>query len=106
MEKGIAEGILNQSLKEFPLEQQIEKATKISVKFFDKQAKDSLKIQKQKLENLLLRKGYSFEVINIAVIDIVRSISISVNPFLIKPPLIFNNFLLCSWMSCLLYILY
>jgi regulatory protein len=66
-EKGIAEGILNQSLKEFPLEQQIEKATKISVKFFDKQAKDSLKIQKQKLENLLLRKGYSFEVINIAV---------------------------------------
>lgn len=66
-EKGIAEGILNQSLEEFPLEQQIEKATKISTKFFDKQAKDSLKIQKQKLENLLLRKGYSYEVINIAV---------------------------------------
>jgi regulatory protein len=69
-EKGIVEGILNLALKEYPLEQQIEKATKISSKFYDKNTKESLKIQKQKLENLLLRKGYSFEVINIAVNDV------------------------------------
>jgi regulatory protein len=69
-EKGIVERILNQALKEYPLEQQIEKATKISSKFYDKNTKESLKIQKQKLENLLLRKGYSFEVINIAVNDV------------------------------------
>jgi regulatory protein len=66
-EKGIAEGILIQALKEYPMEQQIEKATKISVKFYTKNVKESLKILKQKLEHLLLRKGYSFDVINIAV---------------------------------------
>ncbi len=66
-EKGIAEGILIRALKEFPIEQQIEKAVKLSGKFFQKYAKESVKIQKQKLENLLVRKGYSFEVISIAV---------------------------------------
>jgi regulatory protein len=66
-EKGITEGILIQALEEYPLEQQIDKAAKISKKFYDKNTKESLKIQKQKLENLLLRKGYTYEVINIAV---------------------------------------
>jgi regulatory protein len=66
-EKGIAEGIQIKVLKEFPLEQQIERATKISEKFFQKNTKESGKVLKQKLENLLLRKGYSFEVISIAV---------------------------------------
>jgi regulatory protein len=66
-EKGITEGTLVQALAEYPLEQQIDKAAKISKKFYDKNTKESLKIQKQKLENLLLRKGYSYEVINIAV---------------------------------------
>jgi regulatory protein len=66
-EKGIAEGIQIKVLKEFPLEQQIEKATKISGKFFQKNTKESGKVLKQKLGNLLLRKGYSFEVITIAV---------------------------------------
>lgn len=66
-EKGIAEGIQIKVLKEFPLEQQIERAEKISGKFFQKNTKESGKVLKQKLENLLLRKGYSFEVIAIAV---------------------------------------
>jgi regulatory protein len=66
-EKGIAEGFWIQALGEFPLEQQIEKAVKISVKFLQKSGKESLKIQKQKLEHMLLRKGYSFEVIHIAL---------------------------------------
>ncbi|MEH7376183.1 recombination regulator RecX [Neobacillus drentensis] len=69
-EKGIVEGILNHALKEYPLERQIEKATKISSKLYEKNTKESLKIQKQKLENLLLRKGYPYEVINIAVNDV------------------------------------
>jgi regulatory protein len=66
-EKGIDEATLMLALGEYPLEQQIEKATKISGKFYEKNTKESLKIQKQKLENLLLRKGYSYDVINIAV---------------------------------------
>lgn len=66
-EKGIAEGMVIQTLTEFSLEQQIEKATKLGEKFLQKHSKDSLKIQKQKLEQLLLRKGYSFEVIQIVL---------------------------------------
>ncbi len=66
-EKGIAEERVIQALTEFPLEQQIEMAAKLGEKFFHKQSKDSLKIQKQKLEQLLLRKGYSFEVIQIVL---------------------------------------
>lgn len=66
-ERGIAEEIRLQALEEYPLEQQIEKAVKISGKFFQKNSKESLKIQKQKLEQMLLRKGFPFEVINIAL---------------------------------------
>ncbi|MFJ7724926.1 recombination regulator RecX [Neobacillus sp. NPDC097160] len=66
-EKGIEERTLLLALKEYPLEQQIEKAAKISEKFFQKNAKESIKVLKQKLENVLLRKGYSFEVISIAM---------------------------------------
>ncbi|MGG3562839.1 recombination regulator RecX [Neobacillus rhizosphaerae] len=66
-EKGIKEDILIQALEEYPREQQIEKATKMSEKFLQKNTKESIKIQKQKLEHLLLRKGYPFEVIQIAV---------------------------------------
>ncbi|MDN3017680.1 recombination regulator RecX [Paenibacillus sp. BSR1-1] len=66
-ERGIEEEIRLRALAEFPLEQQIDKATKMSDKFFKKNSKDSFKIQKQKLEQLLLRKGYPFEVIQIAV---------------------------------------
>lgn len=66
-EKGMTERIIVTALEEFPLKQQIERAVKISEKFFQKNAKDSLKVQKQKLENLLLRKGYSYEIISIAL---------------------------------------
>lgn len=66
-EKGIEEGTLIKALEEFPIEQQIEKATKISEKSFQKNTTESQRILKQKLENLLLRKGYPFEVIHIAI---------------------------------------
>jgi regulatory protein len=65
-EKGISEDELNTALKEYPMEQQIEKAIKLAEKFYEKNSRDSKRILKQKLENMLLRKGYSYEVINIA----------------------------------------
>jgi len=68
-EKGIEQTFLAQALEEYPLEQQIEKAAALSKKFFSKAAKVSLKSQKQKLEQMLVRKGYSFEVISIAIAD-------------------------------------
>ncbi|MGZ4162048.1 MAG: recombination regulator RecX [Neobacillus sp.] len=66
-EKGISERILELALAEYPFAVQVEKAMKISAKFFQKNPKESQRIIKQKLENLLLRKGFPFEVINIAV---------------------------------------
>ncbi|WP_042356745.1 recombination regulator RecX [Bacillus rubiinfantis] len=66
-EKGIAESMAEQALTEFPLEQQIEKAVKLGEKFFKKPTKDSLKIQKQKLEQQLIRKGYPFAIIQIVL---------------------------------------
>ncbi|GHI00158.1 recombination regulator RecX [Neobacillus kokaensis] len=66
-EKGIAEGFIFTALSEFPKEQQIEKAVKLGEKYFKKPSKDSLKIQRQKLEQQLIRKGYSFEVIQIVL---------------------------------------
>ncbi|WP_284037347.1 recombination regulator RecX [Neobacillus sp. 114] len=68
-QKGISEVILVEALKEFTQEQQIEKASKLIEKFFKKGSKDSLRTKKQKLEQMLLRKGYSYEVIQIALED-------------------------------------
>jgi regulatory protein len=65
-EKGISEEKVNTALMEYPKELQIEKAVKLAEKFFAKNSRDSKRILKQKLENLLLRKGYSYEIINIA----------------------------------------
>lgn len=66
-EKGIPEQLLHLALDEFTMEKQIERAIEISGKFLRKNTRDSGKIQKQKLENQLLRKGYSFDVISMAV---------------------------------------
>jgi regulatory protein len=65
-ERGINEALSKQALAQFPQELQVEKATKIYEKAFQKYAKDSQRIIHQKAENLLLRKGYPFDIINIA----------------------------------------
>ncbi|MGG5252174.1 recombination regulator RecX [Neobacillus sp. SM06] len=62
-EKGIQKEIIQDCLREFTEELQVEKAKGLADKFFKKNAKDSFRILKQKLEGLLLRKGYSFDVI-------------------------------------------
>jgi regulatory protein len=66
-ERGIDHGLIEKALERYTFELQVEKATNISEKFFRKYTKDSTRILKQKLENLLVRKGYTFEVINIAL---------------------------------------
>jgi regulatory protein len=65
-EKGIKEETSQLALAEYPLEVQVEKAMKICEKVVQKNSKDSERIVKQKVEQLLLRKGYSFDVITIA----------------------------------------
>ncbi|WP_462408819.1 recombination regulator RecX [Neobacillus sp. Marseille-QA0830] len=69
-EKGIAEDFILRALKEFPQELQLDKAVKLSQKFFNKSSKESLKIQKQKLEQMLVRKGYPFGIIQVAATEL------------------------------------
>lgn len=66
-DKGIEQTIIEMVLEEFPFDLQLDKALKLCKKNVQKNLKDSNRVIKQKLEQLLQRKGYSFDVINIAI---------------------------------------
>lgn len=66
-ERGIEQNLIDIALEQYSFELQVEKTTILSEKFFQKYSKDSKRVLKQKLENLLVRKGYTFEVINLAL---------------------------------------
>lgn len=68
-EKGINHDVIQRALEEYPQAEQIEKATKLCEKFFLKNTKDSERILRQKAEHMLLRKGYPFAVIHIAIME-------------------------------------
>ena len=70
-DKGVNETIIDLAMAEYPTEQQIEKAVKLGNKFIGKNVRDSSRILKQKLEQLLVRKGYPFSVINLAADEII-----------------------------------
>lgn len=66
-EKGIKPGIIAEVSEEVSVEEQIEKAKKLSEKYVEKNTKDSARILKQKVEQMLQRKGYSFAIIRAAL---------------------------------------
>jgi regulatory protein len=65
--KGIQPSILEKALKEYPLEIQVEKAKELWEKAVKKGSRDSERILRQKAEQHLLRKGFPFEVISLAI---------------------------------------
>ncbi len=66
-EKGIDQAILMQSLALFTMDEQIAKAIKLIAKTMPKNNKVSERQTKQKLEQTLVRKGYTWDVIQIAM---------------------------------------
>lgn len=66
-EKGISQPDIEEAIQEFPVEDQVEAAVKLCQKYAKKYSRESQRLLKQKLEQMLLRKGYPFSVINIAV---------------------------------------
>ncbi|TCJ04021.1 recombination regulator RecX [Cytobacillus praedii] len=66
-EKGISENIAERALKEYPFEQELETAIKLCEKFVQKNTRDSSRIMKQKLEQLLFRKGFPLSIIQTAL---------------------------------------
>lgn len=69
-EKGISDSLIQLSLKEFKTDLQISKAIKLCEKGIKKYQKDSERILKQKLEQMLVRKGYPFDIISIAIEEV------------------------------------
>lgn len=66
-EKGIKPSIITTVIEEVSVDAQIEKAKKLSEKYMEKNTKDSARILKQKVEQMLQRKGYSFAIIRAAL---------------------------------------
>ncbi|MDP4170972.1 MAG: recombination regulator RecX [Bacillota bacterium] len=66
-EKGLAEGLIQSALELYPFEMQVEKALKLCSKYSKKNTNESKRLLNQKLESMLMRKGYPYEVINLAV---------------------------------------
>ena len=70
-EKGVQAKVIDEALIEYPFERQFEKAIELASKFANKNHKDSSRILKQKLEQFLLRKGYSFSTIQLVMEELV-----------------------------------
>ncbi|MDP4084779.1 MAG: recombination regulator RecX [Bacillota bacterium] len=69
-EKGINQGIIEISLEEFSFEQRRDKAIKLCEKSLQKGLKESDRAVKQKIEQLLIRKGFTYDVIQYALSEI------------------------------------
>jgi regulatory protein len=63
VEKGVKEQFIEQALKEYTFDEQVETAHSICKKEVAKNKSDSSVVLKQKLEQKLIRKGYSFDII-------------------------------------------
>lgn len=62
-EKGINPEIIEAAILEYPFEAQLEKAMTLAIKNIQKNNKDASLVVKQKLGQLLVRKGYSLDII-------------------------------------------
>lgn len=65
--RGVHAAIIEKALKEYPLDRQVEKAKELWEKVMKKGSRDSERILKQKAEQHLLRKGFPFDVISLAI---------------------------------------
>ena len=66
-EKGVKESIIDEALKVFSFDEQLNKAQTICQKEMTKNKRDSEFLLKQKLEQKLLRKGYRSDIISEAI---------------------------------------
>ncbi|MDZ5474564.1 recombination regulator RecX [Bacillus sp. 31A1R] len=69
-EKGVQDQLIEKAIGEYPVEAQIETAKKLCEKYVQKYNRDSDRVIKQKLEQMLLRKGYHSHIINIAMEEV------------------------------------
>ncbi|MBY6052069.1 recombination regulator RecX [Cytobacillus firmus] len=68
-EKGISPQLIEMALEEYPRDAELAAAIRLCEKYSKKYARDSSKILKQKLEQMLMRKGFNFDIIQEAVTE-------------------------------------
>ncbi|OCA83325.1 recombination regulator RecX [Bacillus sp. FJAT-27225] len=66
-ERGVADSLIEEALKQYTQEAQFEKAKSLAEKYARKYASDSEKVLKQKLDAMLRRKGYQTDAIQFAL---------------------------------------
>lgn len=69
-ERGINANDIKECMKEYPAEKRVENAIKLCEKKLSSYKKLSIQETKQKLEAMLQRKGYPFEIISIAIEEV------------------------------------
>jgi regulatory protein len=67
VEKGVAKNTIEDALMEYSEKEELEHAIKLVHKYSPKYKNDAFKIMIQKVEQALMRKGYSFSVIKVAI---------------------------------------
>ncbi|CAG9622996.1 recombination regulator RecX [Sutcliffiella rhizosphaerae] len=68
LDKGVDKECATEVLEvEYALEKEVEHAVKLVIKYAPKYSRDSFKIMIQKVESALLRKGYSYSIIKLAI---------------------------------------
>lgn len=66
-DKGIKAALIDKAMAQYPYAEQLETAKKLCVKLSSRNKRDSERILKQKLEQMLIRKGFDYTVISEAV---------------------------------------
>jgi len=69
-EKGIADPMIEQAMLEYTFDMELSTAGQIAEKFVLKNKRDSTRIMKQKLEQLLVRKGFPLQIIQEAISEV------------------------------------
>lgn len=62
-QRGVDDSLIDEAMREYPFERQFETALQLCEKFAGKNQRDSKRILQQKMEQLLLRKGFPYDMI-------------------------------------------
>lgn len=71
-EKGIEAALIEKALAQYSFGAQVETAEKLCRKYAGRYKRDSAKVLQQKLEGMLLRKGFTYDILSAVVSGIVR----------------------------------
>lgn len=72
-DKGVSQKYIEKALKQYSFDEQLLKATQICQKLIEKNKRDSERLIKQKVEQFLFKKGYSSDLIQLALEEVNQS---------------------------------